>query len=214
MINKCNMIRDILPLYIENMASDDTRSYVKEHLETCKDCAAALQALSKPNQIDQEFSAHSLERHKEITAIKTVKKKLRKRIIIAAVAAFFSLFIVMGLVKYFSPVSIEYGESQLYTQQDMDAAIQLITGEFNTWHGCKLYSIRYANDGLCKRELEYCNSLSKNGAVFIECIIFNTRFRSPLLGGGNWHNNSVYDYTWYLARTAGGDWQLLTWGVG
>lgn len=34
----CNVIKDILPLYIENMLSDDTRAMVEEHIEQCQQC--------------------------------------------------------------------------------------------------------------------------------------------------------------------------------
>ncbi len=53
----------------------------------------------------------------------------------------------------FKPTSIEYGTSELYSQQDMDSAIEIITNEFDSWDGCKLYSINYTDDNLCQREL-------------------------------------------------------------
>ena len=34
MKNECSIIRDILPLYVENMVSEDTSEFVKEHLES------------------------------------------------------------------------------------------------------------------------------------------------------------------------------------
>ena len=36
MKNECSIIRDILPLYVENMVSEDTSEFVKEHLENSK----------------------------------------------------------------------------------------------------------------------------------------------------------------------------------
>lgn len=38
MRNECNIIRDLLPLYVENMVSDDTASFVAEHMESCPAC--------------------------------------------------------------------------------------------------------------------------------------------------------------------------------
>ena len=35
---KCNVIKDILPLYIENIASEDTRVLIEEHIDECEDC--------------------------------------------------------------------------------------------------------------------------------------------------------------------------------
>ena len=34
----CNIIRDILPLYLDDVVSDDTKELVEEHLETCDAC--------------------------------------------------------------------------------------------------------------------------------------------------------------------------------
>ena len=42
MKNECSIIRDILPLYVENMVSEDTSEFVKEHLESCPACRGSL----------------------------------------------------------------------------------------------------------------------------------------------------------------------------
>ena len=33
MKNECSIVQDILPLYVEEMVSDDTVSFVREHLK-------------------------------------------------------------------------------------------------------------------------------------------------------------------------------------
>ena len=43
-------------------------------------------------------------------------------------------------------VEIDYDNSELYTQEDMDAAIQVIEAEFATWEGCELHSLAYGGD--------------------------------------------------------------------
>ena len=60
MRNECNIIRDILPLYVENMVSDDTASFVREHLEKCDLCrseAASLRQASVTEKDRREFEA-------------------------------------------------------------------------------------------------------------------------------------------------------------
>ena len=42
MKNECSIIRDILPLYVENMVSEDTSEFVKEHLESCPACRCVV----------------------------------------------------------------------------------------------------------------------------------------------------------------------------
>ncbi len=34
----CNIIKDILPLYVDGVVSDDTKEIVEEHLEHCEEC--------------------------------------------------------------------------------------------------------------------------------------------------------------------------------
>lgn len=41
--NECSIVQDILPLYVEEMVSDDTVSFVREHLKDCPRCRAELE---------------------------------------------------------------------------------------------------------------------------------------------------------------------------
>lgn len=50
---ECSIVRDVLPLYFENMVSEETAAFVKEHLETCPDCAAEFEHLKSGRQIDE-----------------------------------------------------------------------------------------------------------------------------------------------------------------
>ena len=110
-------------------------------------------------------------------------------------------------------VQIDYGESHLYSDDEISAAVQVILTEFNSWRGCLLYSLTYQGDEACNAEnLAYCNDLG-DGQEFTECIFFDSTFRSPLRGGGAWNANCTYEWSWCLAREDGGDWVLLTWGV-
>ena len=56
------------------------------------------------------------------------------------------------------------------------------------------------------------NNLS-GGEPLTQCIEFLSDFNSPREGGGAWQADYEYnDWQWWLARTDGGSWQLLTWG--
>ena len=41
----CNIIRDLLPLYAEDLASEDTRLLVEEHLCDCETCSWELDSV-------------------------------------------------------------------------------------------------------------------------------------------------------------------------
>lgn len=112
---------------------------------------------------------------------------------------------------------IEYGNSQLYTMEDMDAAMDVIQDEFSTWKGCEMHSIRYSSDDCNSEEnLKWVNGL-KEGKNYTQCIQFLTDFHSPVeeedLKETAWEPDTEYkDYQWTLARAQGGDWELVTMG--
>lgn len=53
MKNECSLVRDMLPLYLENMVSEETAAFVKEHLEGCPECAAELEAVKAGTKVEK-----------------------------------------------------------------------------------------------------------------------------------------------------------------
>ena len=51
MKNECKIVADLLPLYVEDLVSEETAEYVKEHLQTCPACRAELEEMT-PKQED------------------------------------------------------------------------------------------------------------------------------------------------------------------
>jgi len=114
---------------------------------------------------------------------------------------------------------IEYGTSDLYAESDIDATIDTIMQEFNSWDGCKLLRFAYAGDDACGAdELAYVNSLREEGTdEFGQAIVLVTDFHSPSADkaeGTAWEPDTDYEgYTWHLGRTdADGAWELMTMG--
>ena len=53
----CDVIKDILPLYAENMISADTKMIVDEHISSCHDCKKKLSDLNVPVTTIGELNA-------------------------------------------------------------------------------------------------------------------------------------------------------------
>ena len=51
MRNECNIVRDLLPLYAEDIASADSRAFVEEHLAECEACRRELAYLREGSGI-------------------------------------------------------------------------------------------------------------------------------------------------------------------
>ena len=131
------------------------------------------------------------------------------------VALFLGILVLTGLLCACGgaqqDVQIDYGDSQVYTTEEMDAAIQVIQDTFADFKGCTLYALTYAGDEVCENELGYCQSLSK-GETVTSCMVFHSVFRSPKEGGGAWEADTEYTWSWYLGKLESGKWVLLTYG--
>ena len=205
MNKQCEIVQDLLPLYVDGACSESSAAMVKEHLETCPECKTLYEKLCS------DTGEGSLKAEM-VGVVATREKKVKKKRLLTIVASVVLTIVLIFTVINLWPASIDYGSSEIYSKEDMDEAIALIKDQFYSWEGCKLYSIYYTDDSFCQRELDYVNTLTDD-ANYTECIVFRTRFRSPIFGGGAWNANFEYDWSWYLARTDGGEWDLLTWGA-
>lgn len=116
-------------------------------------------------------------------------------------------------------LKVDYGNSEIFTKRDMDAALDEIDAEFVKWPGgCVLNSESYSSDAECNTQenIKWMNELAAGKGInesFTQCIMFKTNFHSPVNGGGAWEPDKEYtDYQWWLARSDGGEWHLMTYG--
>ena len=206
MDKQCEIVQDLLPLYVDGACSESSVAMVKEHLESCPECNTLYEKLCSD-------TGEGTLKAEMVGVVAKREKKVKKKRLLTIVASVVLTIVLIFTVINLWPASIDYGSSEIYSREDMDDAIKLIKDQFYSWEGCKLYSIYYTDDSFCQREIEYVNTLADDGVTYTECIVFRTRFRSPIFGGGAWNANFEYDWSWYLARTDGGEWDLLTWGM-
>lgn len=116
-----------------------------------------------------------------------------------------------------SGVKIDYGTSSIYSKEDMDAAIKIIMKEFEAFEGCELHSLSYTSDeeSNTAENIAWMNQCKAKDdpEVFTQCIAFNSSFHSPKTDSGAWNPDEEYtDWSWWLARSDGGEWKLMTYG--
>lgn len=95
MRNECNIIRDILPLYIDEIVSEDTISFVEEHLEKCAACRAELESMKAPNALEKAVSDTRADDEKPLKAF-AKKWNRKKRIVVAAFVAVLLIVALLG----------------------------------------------------------------------------------------------------------------------
>ena len=115
-MNKCNIIKDLLPLYKENLLSEESKNFVKDHLKTCPDCENLLKE-------DIEIE------NKNTEPLDFIEKRVKKE------SRYFTLTVIslIGSILIFiisylnAPRHIEY-EKDLYKVYRSD---EIYTVEFN-----------------------------------------------------------------------------------
>ena len=103
MKNECSIVQDILPLYVEEMVSDDTVSFVREHLKDCPRCRAELEKLQKPVevQLKPDINAAPLKRLKKALLMKKLQTILcTVAILLALMLAVISLLTAPEYFEY------------------------------------------------------------------------------------------------------------------
>ncbi|MDR1060942.1 MAG: zf-HC2 domain-containing protein [Clostridiales bacterium] len=69
----CEIVKDLLPLYLDGVCSDGSRAAVEEHLAACDGCAAELRAMRAALPI-----GGAEQNLKEAEAVKSISKRWRK----------------------------------------------------------------------------------------------------------------------------------------
>lgn len=101
MRNECNIIGDILTLYVENMVSSDTASFVEEHLEHCAECREKMESMKNTEVLTVvENIAES-----EILPLKQFRKKWTKRkvLMIVITVLITAAILLSGFYLLFAP---------------------------------------------------------------------------------------------------------------
>jgi len=134
MKNECNIIRDILPLYVENLVSADTAVFVEAHLETCEACRAELEHMKHPGSVEPAVPD---PQDSGVMPLKTFKKQWNKRkrmlvgitvFITAVVVLLGSYFIGSGLSKRTDVVLADYSVSEDGTELTLKTTIPTSMG--------------------------------------------------------------------------------------
>ncbi|MDO5714494.1 MAG: zf-HC2 domain-containing protein [Tissierellia bacterium] len=87
----CEIVKDLLPLYIDGVVHKNTKEYIEDHLKSCPYCEEERRLLEKPIQIPKE----------EERLLKNFKKSFRhKKIVISLMSILVTIGIGFALFYY------------------------------------------------------------------------------------------------------------------
>lgn len=75
--NQCNIVRDLLPSYIDELCSDDSKAFIEEHLKVCSECKEIYEMMSEGESKPEEIT---IDQKKIIDNVRSkMQKDIRKR---------------------------------------------------------------------------------------------------------------------------------------
>ena len=113
-MNKCNLVKDLLPLYVDGALSEDSRALVERHLKGCPSCAEEAEKLKAPVPEERALAALKADEQqtndrKQAASIRRVSRKFKIRAaVVGAVSALLCCVIVFCC--YFIPA--EYARKE------------------------------------------------------------------------------------------------------
>lgn len=107
----CNIIRDLLPLYVDEVVSQDTRAMMVEHLEQCAECREKYENMKSTVVIPVEGDIKLLEHFKNAWK--------KKKIFLVCSTVFLTIVIIFCAIAIFKQVqkqSLQYSQEYVVGQ--------------------------------------------------------------------------------------------------
>ena len=112
---KCEIIRDLLPLYIDNICSKESRILIEDHLSNCTECHKLFEELTKnievENNGEDEINANFQEKDLLLQAKRSIRFEVIKkifRVIYKLVICLNILAIIIGYIFIKIGYDLEY----------------------------------------------------------------------------------------------------------
>lgn len=109
----CDIVKDILPLYAEDMVSNATKEAVEEHICDCADCSKELETLKQAQKLPVEADVQSLKR---------VGDAIRRRRVLSVMAVFLlvATIVIGGALMLDATIYLSAGEAveEIYVEED------------------------------------------------------------------------------------------------
>ena len=96
MKTECSIVKDLLPLYVEDMVSEETAQFVLEHLNVCADCKAEYGALMSDSPLTNIEKKSDINTEQAKSFKTTMRRMNRQFYSLAYAALIFLIFLGFG----------------------------------------------------------------------------------------------------------------------
>lgn len=105
MKTECSIVRDLLPLYVEDMVSAETARYINEHLKVCHECQAELASLKDGESLGAVEKIPT-EHADRVRPFKKIMKRMNRQL--------YTLSYTLIVIFIFLGFSLTGGEHLMY----------------------------------------------------------------------------------------------------
>lgn len=95
MKKSCDIIKDLIPMYVENLTSEDSNQFIKEHLNSCEDCTNFLKNVER--DLPKNDLPDTNKEKNEQKLMKGIQRRIYKMIFIAILIG-----ILVGSLMFFN----------------------------------------------------------------------------------------------------------------
>lgn len=192
----CSMIEDLLPLYVEDLISEDTKKEIETHLKNCNKCSEILKTIQQDEVFDIEKTMQENSdietKEKEIKCIKNIKRKIGLKIIISIAITCIVLLVGINLWNTYRFIQDEDGKWILYNFR---------TGNIKQGMDYTHIVMEYTGYKAGLKENEMLNGGNKETVE--HCIIFTFNEKDICVNArqiiSGYDNEEVQDvYEWYI----------------
>lgn len=90
----CDIIKDLMPSYIDDICSEDSKKIIEEHINTCSYCSELLKNMKQPVDYGNELTGELAE-----NPLKKIKKKHRNHMMITILLSFVCMGIMISIIQ-------------------------------------------------------------------------------------------------------------------
>lgn len=136
MKTNCNIIRDLMPTYIDGLCSEESKAVIEEHFCECEDCKSVYDSIASEYGDNMSINVRADERD----VIRKVNSKYRKQgirnsivSVIAGIIIFAVLFVVIAPTRKLSPddYEVEFANYQLETNSTVVHLLEELGGDID-----------------------------------------------------------------------------------
>ena len=141
----CNIIRDLMPLYIDGVCSEESKKIIEEHLEECEECRAYFSSMNEENKINEHL--YDEKESQKISSFKAVKKRIRRKQIVSGIIAILIVISMsmstIGILKNIHR-TVEYEDNISVSMVD-GSLVSRLYGSYYT--NIKIKNVEVSDDG-------------------------------------------------------------------